>query len=357
MPSVGRAPSPSPEMTPDLVVRQLRALSHSAPYARYVLAALWCAVFVLILAACGTRPSSIIFTSDRDGNLEIYSTDQSGKEQTNLTNTSLDESSPALSPSGRLIAFLSTSASTTAIEVMDVDGSGRKAVSQGPEMRRTHRWAPKSDRIAFIIAEGGSPLIYVANADGSTSVLLTSIAGDEVGDWSPDNSFVVFSVRGGDEQGIYTRNPDGVNEFRVTETPDFSPVWSPDSSRTAFISMRDGNQEIYVMDSDGSEQKRLTNTDEPEYDLSWSPNGKLLLYVSERYGEPEIVATDLDAAKETRLTHSNVVDNQPVWSAKRKKIAFVSYLDGDAEIFIMAADGSNQVRVTNNEAEDTNPSW
>ena len=344
-------------MTPNLAVQQLTAVKHSSSYARYILAALWCAFFVLIAAACGTRPSSIVFTSDRDGNLEVYSTNQSGKQQTNLTNSSGDDSSPVLSPSGKLIAFLSTSESGTAIEVMNVDGSGRKAVSQGPEMRRTHRWAPKSDRIAFIVAEAGSPLIYVASADGSTSILLTSIAGDEVGDWSQDNNSVVFSVRSGEEQGIYVRNPDGVNEFRVTETPDFSPVWSPDSERIAFISTRDGNQEIYVMSSDGTDQRRLTNTDTPEYEISWSPNGKHLLFVSERHGEPEIFVMDMDDVTETRLTHNNVVDHQPVWSPRGKKIAFVSYLDGDAEIFIMAADGANQVRVTNNAAEDTNPSW
>ena len=355
MPSDGSGPSR--ETAPTLVVRRLPALKRSSPHANYILAALGCALFVLIIAACGTRPSTIVFISDRDGNLEIYSTDQSGKKQTNLTNTSSDESSPVVSPNGNLIAFLSTSEAGTAVEVIDFDGTGRKAVNQGPEMRRTHRWSPDSDRIAFIVAQGESPQIFVASIDGLTSMLLTSIAGDEVGDWSLDNSFVVFAVRGGEEQGIYVRNPDGVNEFHVTETPDFSPVWSPDSSRIAFISTRDGNQEIYVMNSDGTEQRRLTNTDAPEYDVSWSPNGKHLLYVSERYGEAEIVVTDLDAAKETRLTHNNAVDDQPVWSPKGRKIAFVSYLDGDAEIFIMAADGKDQVRVTNNDAEDTNPSW
>lgn len=325
--------------------------------ARGLLAISCAALLVMLAVACGPSPRPIVFVSDRDGNLEIYSVDPSGESLRNLTSSPTDESVPVLSPNRELIAFQSYSGSDSALEVMQVDGTSRTALAGGTGVHRSQRWSPQSDRIAYIAEQGGKLQVFVVNTDGSNMLLLTAIAGDEVGDWSQSGTAVVFAVHDGEDMGIYTRNPDGVNEFRVSEAPDFHPIWAPNSRRLAFLSTRDGSPDIYVMDADGSDQKRVTQTDEPEYDVSWSPNGKKLLFVSERDGNPEIYIADADGRNQIRLTFNNASDVQPVWSPNGKKIAFVSDLDGDAEIVVMDIDGKNQVRVTINDAQDTNPSW
>jgi Tol biopolymer transport system component len=319
----------------------------------------WSALVAIFAVACGSGLPQIIFTSDRDGNLDIYSVDHKGGEQTNLTPglDDTDQSSPIVSPDRKLIAFLSGSGDNIAVDVMRINGKSRTQATRGPELHRSHRWSPDSDRIAYILMEGETPVLRVATADGSESVLLTSIPGDEIGDWSADEEWVVFAVHEGESQGIWRRNPDGVNEARLTDAPDYSPRWSPDSKLIAFLSTRDGNPEIYVMKANDREVIKLTGTEAAEYHISWSPNGKRLLFVSEATGNPEIYVTDIDGSHQIQLTQNNTVDEQPVWSPNGKKIAFVSYLDGDAEIFVMDVDGKNQVRLTNNEAEDTNPSW
>ena len=319
--------------------------------------ALWAATLTTAAVACGVGQPPIVFTSDRDGNREIYSVKADGQDEQNLTNSPRDETMPVVSPDGKLVAFTVVSGDTGAIDIMEVDGAERSNVVPSIEPNGSYRWSPGSDRIAYRAEQNTGPVLFVVTVDGSETVALTAIASDEVGDWSRDGNAVVFAVHGGNAQGIYVRNPDGVNEFHVTETSDYSPVWSPDSRRIAFLSTRDGNPEIYVMNEDGTEQMRLTNTDEPEYHISWSPNGKHLVFVSEREGNPEIFLTDPDGTEQSRLTHNGVRDEQPVWSPDGRRIAFVSYLEGDAEIFVMDVDGKNQVRVTNNDAEDTEPSW
>ena len=324
---------------------------------RHAIASIIGVVFLLALAACGSASSNILFTSDRDGNLEIYSFDIRGEGETNLTNSQTDEFAPRLSPSRRLVSFLSGVEGATAVELMRTDGTERKAMTQTGAGRSTQRWSPKDDRIAFAERRATSTGIYMATIEGATVALLTSVAGHEVGDWSRDGNSVAFAVRGGPDQGIYVRNPDGVNEFRVTNNPDYSPIWSPDSKRLAFLSERDGNPEVYVMDAAGSNVKRLTETDAAEYDISWSPNGQTILFVSERDDNPEIYVTAKDGTRQERLTFNTTVDNEPVWSPTGKQIAFVSYLDGDADIFLMTSDGKNQKRVTNNNFQDTQPTW
>ena len=316
-------------------------------------------VVILILAGlgCSSPASSIIFTSDRDGNLEIYSVNANGEKLTNLTNTRTHEFTPVVSPNRRLVSFLSGVPGDTAVEVMRIDGTGRSRLTQGSAEHSSQRWSPSNDRIAYVKNDGANSNIYVTLVSEEKTALLTSIGGYQVGDWSSDGNSVAFTVQSGPDQGIYIRNPDGVNEYRVTDALDYNPIWSPDSRQLAFLSTRDKNAEIYMMDADGGNLKRLTESDAPEYHLSWSPNGQSLLFVSERDGNPEIYTVTKSGARPTRLTFNTIVDNQPVWSPGGKQIAFVSYLDGDADIFLMSADGKSQNRLTNNSAQDTNPAW
>ena len=127
------------------------------------------------------------------------------------------------------LAFQSGSGDRIAIEVMYLDGAERHQVTTGLGTNFSQRWSPDSSRLAYVVENGAGMIDYVVNVDGSEQMLLTTIAGDDVGDWSPDGKSVIFAVHEGDGQGIYIRNPDGVNEFRLTQEPDFSPVWSPDS--------------------------------------------------------------------------------------------------------------------------------
>ena len=312
---------------------------------------------VLLAAACSGSGELLYFTSDRDGNLDIYSVDPGEGTETNLTRTSdMDETSSRVSPNGKSVAFVSRSGDEAAVEVMRSDGSDRTLLSPRSGVQVGPRWSPDSGRLAYVDREAG-PSIVVAAADGTERAQLTTLPGDDLGDWSDDGEAVAFTVMEGADRGIYTRNPDGVNEVRLTDKPDYSPVWAPRFRRIAFLSTRDDNPEIYLMDADGSNIVRLTRTGAAEYDISWSPDGRKLLFVSERHGNPEIYVQDPDDAEPTRLTRNNARDIQPVWSPDGERIAFVSYLYGNAEIFVMDADGANQVRVTNNPAEDTSPAW
>ena len=332
---------------------------HSSNDFRMVRGAAVAVISALVLAAvaCSSGNPPVVFTSDRDGNLEIYAVSvETGAEQ-NLTESPRDEFAPVVSQDGRLVAFRSGPDSNSALETMAVNGTSRQQLVNGMGKYRSQRWSPNEKRLAFIRELGDRSNLYVMNSDGTESMSLTSIPADEIGSWSPDGKSVLFSVSEGARQGIYVRNPDGVNEFRLTDTPDLSPLWSPDGRMIAFISVRDENPEIYTMNSDGTDQRRVTNSPQIEHSLSWSPDSTRLLFVSEQGPLAEIFTTDVDGSLLNQLTHNDVRDDEPVWSPDGGRIAFVSFLDGDSEIFVMDSDGSEQIRLTNNAYNDVNPSW
>ena len=205
------------------------------------------AVFAAALTGCAAERSTILFTSDRDGNLEIYSISSTGEDEKNLTESHRDEHSPLLSQNRRMVAFLTGVSSRSALEVMRVDGSERAQIANG-ELLSHHRWSPAGERMAFLGTQDERKRVMVGFTDGSGSGLLTSIEAEEIGDWARNGEYVSFVLREVDGQGIYVRNPDGVNELRLTDQPDYSPRWSPSSRQIAFLSTRDGNPELYVMD-------------------------------------------------------------------------------------------------------------
>ena len=259
--------------------------------------------------------SKIAFTSDRDGNAEIYVMDTDGSNPVNLTNHAAPDVRPTWSPDGSKIAFESNRDGNIEIYVMDTDGSNQVRLTDSAGRDGAPSWSPDGTKIAFESDRDGNIEIYVMDTDGSNPINLTNNADvDGAPAWSPDGTKIAFHSRG----EIYVMDADGSNEVRLTDSAggDGVPSWSPDGSKIAFHSDRDlpGNAEIYVMDADGSNPMRLTDNRRP--------------------------------------------DSFPVWSPDGTKIAFDSLRDGiNGEIYVMDADGSNQVRLTDNAVQDLLPAW
>ena len=326
-----------------------------------------------LMAACQQSGGGLYFTSDRDGNYEIYQRDISSDEDINITQTAEDEYEAVLSPNKKWLVFRVGAENNSSIVVFNLD-SGSEAerfpISRGSGNFYAPVWSGDSNRLAYVgDVKGQGSKVFISGVRDSSPAKLSDIEAVEVGDWSSDGESVVFSSNDKERLGIHVRNPDGVNQRQMTCGKDYGAKWSPDSKRLAFISEREGNPDIYVMERDAEDELcpntkdyrkdvlRLTETDESESDISWSPDSRNILFVSERDGNKEIYVMESSGNKQIRLTFNEKADYSPVWSPDGRTIAFVSELDGDADIFTMDSSGQNQARITNNDSADTDPRW
>ena len=326
------------------------------------LARAWLAVSalsILLLSGCIFRSAEpLLFTSDRDGNRDVYTVDPDGGRLTRLTTDDANDYAPSWSPDRDRVLYLSQNGGGMSVMVMDADGSNQVKLAQHAVIT-SQSWSPDGEKVSYAVAaEDNKVELHVVDADGSNNrPVVFNREHDESHSWSQDGLWIAVASRDAGSPGIYTRNPLGVNQFRLTEAVDSAPIWSPKENELAFLSLEDGNLEIYVVNGEGNDRQRLTRNEARDYQASWSPDGKRLAFVSERDGNPEIYLVNVEDGEETRLTFNDFPAMQPVWRSNGKQIAFVSYHSGDGDIFVMDSDGEGQVRLTSNSSEDFMVSW
>jgi uncharacterized protein YjdB len=152
--------------------------------------------------------------------------------------------------------------------------------------------SPDRTRIAYSSTRGGSPDVYVADADGRNPRRITTDPGSE-GEpvWSPDGTRLIYTAipQGGTSQ-IMSVRIDGTDPRPLASSAggNSAPDVSPDGRRVAFVSTRDGNPEIYEVAAEGGEARRLTKTGDREGNPRFLPNGDLL-YVLDKGGKARLM--------------------------------------------------------------------
>jgi Tol biopolymer transport system component/predicted Ser/Thr protein kinase len=182
----------------------------------------------------------ILFVSDRDSNSEIYVMDMDGTNQTRLTHNFSNDQYPSFSPDGKKIIFSSRREQNTDIYLMDAScitqpstcDIGQPRLTNDPGLDYSPAWSPDGSKVAFVSERDGTPNIYVMNPDGTGTVRLTNEAtADTDPQWSRDGKYILFVSRRDNVNNteIYIMNADGTGQRRITNIPaqNLDPSWQP----------------------------------------------------------------------------------------------------------------------------------
>lgn len=146
----------------------------------------------------------IVFSSTSDGDEEIVIVNPDGSDAAQLTNNDARDFDPQFSPDGTHIVFASELNSPGFSEIYTMTLSGEE-VTQLTEVPNSYApaWSPDGARIAYVNDQQGDGDIYLMDADGERSALLTiddSGAEDRNPVWSPDSRWILFASNRDDDQ-------------------------------------------------------------------------------------------------------------------------------------------------------------
>jgi TolB protein len=225
--------------------------------------------------------------------------------------------SPAWSPNGRELAYVSFERQKAVVFVHNVASGERRAIADFRGSNSAPAWAPDGERLAVTLSrEGGSQLFSIGRNGDSPRRLASSPAIDTEAEYSADGRYLYFtSDRGGSPQ-VYRMAAGGGNAERVTFSGAYniSPALSPDGRTLAYITRAGNAFHLVVLDlaTAGAQPVTISETGDDEHP-SFAPNGRLLIYATRSQGRSVLMTTTLDGKIKARLPSQTADLREPVW--------------------------------------------
>ena len=229
--------------------------------------------------------------------------------------------SPAWSPTGGQIAYVSFESRKPVVYVHDVASGRRRLIANFRGSNSAPTWAPNGQSLALTLSRDGNSQLYTIGSNGGEAKRLMQSAGiDTEPEYSADGRFIYFvSDRGGAPQ-IYKVASTGGQAERVTFTGNYniSPSLSPDGRWLAYISRVGGGFKLHVMELASGASNAITDTAADERP-SFAPNSRLIVYATQQQGREALMTTTLDGKIKARLAGQSGDIREPDWGPFQKQ--------------------------------------
>ncbi|MEM9172908.1 MAG: Tol-Pal system beta propeller repeat protein TolB [Pseudomonadota bacterium] len=251
-----------------------------------------------------------LIVADADGNNEFV-----------LLESNQPIMSPAWSPDGRQLAYVSFESGQAAVFVQSLRTGRRERVSQRPGVNNAPAWSPDGRRLALTLSDADGNLdVYVLQLRGKKLTRLTERRSiDTEPSWSSDGQRVFFtSDRGGAPQ-VYQVPANGGDVSRVSFEGRYNarPRVSADGRLLAMVHDDRGNFRVAVQDLQTDALQVLSNgyLDESP---SFAPNSAQLIYATRRDGKGVLETVSVDGLISGRVKSVGNDVREPVWSPYRR---------------------------------------
>jgi len=245
--------------------------------------------------------------------------------------------------------------------VADADGANPQVVADSPQPLMSPAWSPDGQSLAYVSFESRNAAIWVQALRTGERRRVSARAGiNGAPAWSPDarRMALTLSRKDGDVD-VYTLDLAGQVLTRMTFDPgiDTEPVWSLDGRRLYFTSDRSGGPQIYEIDIDDPRKPRRVSF-EGTYNARprLSPDGKQLAVVHLDRGNYRIAVVDLES-RAVRVLTDGRQDESPSFAPNGATLIYATQERGRGVLATVSVDGRITQRLAAERGDVREPVW
>jgi len=241
--------------------------------------------------------------------------------------------------------------------IADADGANSHMMLESKEPILSPAWSPDGKQVAYVSythskSGGKKMVVYVQNVRTGQRRIVSDKKGlNAAPTWSPNGTQLALSLSMSGNPEIYILDLVALIFKRLTNDSaiDTEPSWSPDGKSLIFTSDRSGKPQIYQVSAQGGQARRLTFEGDYNAHARFSPDGKQL--VMEHDGK--IALLNLQNNQLDILTHATL-DESPSFSPNGQMIIYTS----GSSLSAISVDGRVHHRLAEGLGEEVRePAW
>jgi len=246
--------------------------------------------------------------------------------------------------------------------VADSDGFNPQVVARSKESLLSPAWSPDGKKIAYVSFESGNSNIYVQDITTGSRQLVEShpkgINGAPA--WSPDGSKLAVALSFSGNLNIYVLNMASRQETRVTSDNlaiNTQPVWSPDGQTIYFTSDRSGKPQIYQVSASGGSATRISFQGQSNQNVSVSYDGKQIAMVQGNGNVYRIGIADQTLGGQVHFVSPGPFDESPSFAPNASMLLYAATEGTRGVLYSVSADGNVRQRLVLSDGDVREPAW
>jgi TolB protein len=257
------------------------------------------------------------------------------------------------------IAYVTKNGPRYALWVADADGENSQSAFTSGEPIISPAWSPDGLRLAYVSFESRKPVVYTHEVFGGRRRLIANFRGSNSAPaWSPDGrTLAVTLTRDGGSQ-LYTIGSEGGEPRRLTQSSsiDTEPVFSVDGRSIFFVSDRGGAPQIYRMSASGGDPQRVTFTGSYNISPAISPDGRWLAYISRIGGAFKLQVMEMASGNVQSITDTTA-DESPSFAPNGRMLVYATRQGGREALMTTTLDGKIKARLAGQGGDIREPDW